>query len=199
MASRPQSVTQILEKLSHDRDPAALDELFSLVYEELRLLAQRQRRRWRGNETMNTTALIHEAYVKLVDQKQIGVSTRAHFFALAARAMRHILSNYARAQRTQKRGDGAAQVPLDALGATLPDSLVLSPERAEVLASLDDALVRLEQYSERQGRVVECRFYGGMSIPETAEALGISPATVKRDWALAQAWLYRELERVSPR
>jgi RNA polymerase sigma factor (TIGR02999 family) len=187
-------VTVILRRVEAG-DRAAVDELFSAVYDELHTLAIRQRGRWSGDETIGATALVHEAYLKLVGQTNLRASSRAHFFALAARAMRHILSNYAKRKRRQKRGGGAIGIPLDALG---PDTLGIdatwTDEQAALLLALDGALRGLESLNERQARVVECRFYGGMSIPDTATALAISPATVKRDWSLAQAWLYRELK-----
>lgn len=169
----------------------ALDDLFPLVYDELRAIARGQRSRWHGDLTMNATALVHEAYVKLADQRLIGSESRGHFFAVAAKAMRHILCNYARDRQRLKRGGGAVHVSVDrAAGAMV---LEFSDEHADELSALDTALERLEQLDERQSRIVECRFFGGMSIEETASALGLSPATVKRDWAMARAWLYREL------
>jgi RNA polymerase sigma factor (TIGR02999 family) len=195
MQSEHEMVTRILRQVEGG-DSAAVGQLFGLVYEELHLLAKRQRARWQGDYTLNTTALVHEAYVKLVGQQRLGVESRAHFFALAARAMRHILSNYAKQRRTLKRGGDQVKLSLTErdLDALDPEA-VMTAERAEMLHALDEALTRLEAVSERQGRVVECRFYGGMSVPETAAALAISAATVKRDWTLAQAWLFRELQR----
>lgn len=188
-----EDVTRILLRAeAGDRD--AVDALFRCIYDELHLLARRQRRRWSGDHTMNTTALVHEAYLKLVNAERLEAGSRAHFLAIAARAMRQILINHAKAKRRQKRGGSAPPISLDALvEAPLPGP-ALSPEQAELLLDLEDALKRLESLSERQSRVVECRFFGGLSIPETAAALGTSPATVKRDWSLAQAWLFRELK-----
>ncbi|NNF57979.1 MAG: sigma-70 family RNA polymerase sigma factor [Rhodothermaceae bacterium] len=185
------TVTRLLDALQvGDRD--ALEDLFSLVYEELKGLAHRQRRRWQGNNTLNTTALVNEAYLKLVGPAQIKAESRAHFFALAAKAMRHILCNYARDRSAQKRGGGVEKLSVD--GLELPEQgASFSEEQADTLAALDEALRRLEQVDPRQGKVVECRFFGGLTIEETAAALGISPRTVKRDWALAQAWLHREM------
>jgi RNA polymerase sigma factor (TIGR02999 family) len=175
-------------------DREAMDKVFRTVYDELRLLARRQRRRWGGDLTMNTTALVHEAYLKLVNADRVAAGSRAHFLGIAARAMRQILMNYAEARRTQKRGGDAPRISLEVLGdGLLPQGPDITGEEAEQLLELNDALKRLEELSERQSRVVECRFFGGMSIPDTADALGTSPATVKRDWALAQAWLYRAL------
>jgi len=168
-------------------DAEALNELFPLVYDQLRELARGQRRRWHGDLTLNATALVHEAYAKLMDQGAVPSESREHFFAVAARVMRHVLCNYARDRGRLKRGGSAPHVTID-------DSLhapdVIGPE-ADDLIALDGALVRLEAVSERQARVVECRFFAGLSIDETASALGVSPATVKRDWTLAKAWLYR--------
>lgn len=190
-------VTQLLHRVrGGDRD--AVDALFEVVYDELHVLARRQRGRWRGNPTLNTTSLLHEAYLKLVRQDEIGVSGRAHFFALAARVMRHILTNYARDRRRLKRGGDRPLVSLDAIRAdALHGAVDLTPARADAFVLLDEALAGLERVSERQGRVVECRFYAGMTIPETAAALDVSPATVKRDWSTAQAWLFREMKRLS--
>jgi len=184
-------VTQLLSDLSNG-DSAAVDALFALLYDELRAIAHRQRRRWQGDDTLQTTALVHEAFLKLVDQDRIAAESRAHFLAVAARAMRHILCNYARDQRAQKRGGGVAHVRLDASHANAEPSNV-SSDPMEVLVALDEVLRRLEQVDPRQSNVVECRFFGGLTIEETATALGVSPRTVKRDWAMAQAWLHREM------
>jgi len=183
-------VTGVLARLDAG-DATALDELLPLVYEELRTLARRQRRRLGAAETMNTTGLVHEVYLKLVGSERITATGRAHFFALAARAMRQVLSNNARARRAARRGGGLAPVALD-----LVDELVGIDQSAhtDTLVALDDALTALSRLSARQSRVVECRFYAGMSVAETALALGVSEPTVKRDWAVAQAWLYRELQ-----
>jgi RNA polymerase sigma factor (TIGR02999 family) len=188
----PTTVTRLLAELEAGGQ-GALDELFALVYDELHALAHRQRRRWDGNDTLNTTALVHEAYVKLVDRKRVNVESRAHFFALAARAMRQILCNWARDRRTQKRGGGLEILPLDDLPVS-PAHIVSSMDPAARLLALDGALRRLEERHPRQSKVVECRFFGGLTIDETASAMGIAPRTVKRDWAVAQAWLHRALE-----
>jgi RNA polymerase sigma factor (TIGR02999 family) len=192
-ATSPGAITLALARLRAGGEPAALDQLLPLVYDELRVLAQRQRRRASapGAQTLNTTGLVHEVYLKLLGASRIDASGRAHFFALAARAMRQVLSNYARARRTAKRSPSRPMLTLD----TGTDLLAERGEdQTETLIALDDALSELGRRSERQRQVVECRFYGGMSIPETALALGISEATVKREWAVAQAWLYRELK-----
>jgi RNA polymerase sigma factor (TIGR02999 family) len=186
------TVTRLLDEVRRG-DRAALDEVFDLLYDEIQGLAQRQRRRWGGNHTLDTTALVHEAYLKLVGQDPLDVESRAHFCALAARAIRHILCNYARLQRTQKRGGGLERVTLDDRDPPAPSAGPVG-EQAELLAALDHALERLEDLDSRQANVVECRFFGGMTVQETATALGVSPRTVKRDWAIAQAWLHRELE-----
>lgn len=194
-ASTNPGVTQLLHRVRNG-DRAAVDTLFRIVYDELHVLAQRHRGRWRGNLTLNTTALLHEAYLKLVRQDAIDVDGRAHFFALASRVMRHVLTNYARDQRRLKRGGDRTPVSLDALRPGAQPPAPMTAQRADAFVRLDEALARLEAVSERQSRVVECRFYGDMTIPETATALDVSPATVKRDWATAQAWLYREMERL---
>lgn len=174
-------------------DPGALDALFPVVYEQLRELARAQRRRWHGDPTMNATAIVHEAYLKLFGQGAIASESRGHFFAVAARAMRHILCNYARDRQRLKRGGGVEHVPIEDRSGGM--AIGVSDENADELAALDEALQRLEQTNARQSRVVECRFFGGLSIEDTASALGLSPATVKRDWTMARAWLYRELDR----
>lgn len=186
------TVTRLLGEV-RGGDRRALGELFARVYDELQVVARRQRRRWDGDYTLDTTALVHEAYLKLVDQSRVGVESRAHFFALASRAMRHILCNYARGKRALKRGGDLERVPLDER--QLPAGRAgPSDETSDLLAELDDALRRLEELEPRQGKVVECRFFGGMTVEETATALGVSARTVKRDYAVAQAWLQRELE-----
>ncbi|MFB3131409.1 MAG: sigma-70 family RNA polymerase sigma factor [Rhodothermales bacterium] len=188
------TVTRLLDAIragNHD----ALNALFPLVYQEMRAQAQAQRRRWHGNHTVNTTALVHEAYLKLIDQTQIRWNSRAHFLGVAAKAMRHILIDYARQRQRKKRGGGQPHVPFDDVEGRLadPGAFSLSEERATALVALDAALERLHGLNERQSRIVECRFFGGMTIPDTTEFLGLSPATVKRDWRLAQTWLYREM------
>jgi RNA polymerase sigma factor (TIGR02999 family) len=189
-----QDVTRLLEALQRG-DRAALDALFPLVYEELRSLAHRQRQRWQGDETLDTTALVHEAYLKLVDQSRASWDSRAHFLATAAKAMRHILMNYARDQRAQKRGGDQPKLSLEALGEDFEGLAVLSDDNAELLIALDAALERLAQVNERQSQIVECRFLGGLAIDETAAALGISTASVSRGWALAQVRLFQDMQR----
>jgi len=178
-------VTRLLAGISGG-DQAAWDALFPLVYERLQAIAHRQLRGERTEHTLATSDLVHEAYFSLVGIAAVSWTDRAHFMAMAARAMRRVLIDHARARRTQKRGGwrDKAVLDVDALPADVPD---------ERLLFLDDALRRLEARNERYGRIVECRFFAGMSIEETAKALDISPATVKRDWLVARAWLHREL------
>jgi RNA polymerase sigma factor (TIGR02999 family) len=192
MASdRQRSVDRLLDELGEGRREA-LDELFPLVYQELRELAHRQRRARQGQDTLNTPALVHEAYLKLVDQRRATWESEAHFLAAAARAIRHILINYARDRRAQKRGGAWQRVPLSEQQL---DGGVESvgPGWEEQVVALDRALERLVGQSERQSRIVECRFFGGMTVQQTALALGLSTATVTRGWTMARAWLHREL------
>lgn len=191
MDATNETVSRLIAELARG-DREAGERLFPMLYDELKELAARQRRRWQGNYTLNTTALVHEAYIKLVGQRPVDVEGRAHFRALASRAMRHILCDYARDQSTLKRGGHLERLPLEQLWA-LSDPGAFSEEQSGTLLTVNDALERLEEISPRQGRVVECRFFGGLTVEETAAALEISPRTVKRDWALAQAWLHREI------
>jgi RNA polymerase sigma factor (TIGR02999 family) len=186
------NIAELLQAIQHG-DRAALDELFPLIYEELSVLAHHQRNAWHGDLTLNTTALVHEAYLKLADQKRLPADSRAHFFAVAAKAMRHILCNYARDKHRQKRGGDSPHISLGPAHDVATGS-DMSDDHALTLTALDTALKRLEEIAERRARVVECRFFGGMGVEETAEALGISPRTVKRDWTFARAWLRREVQ-----
>lgn len=190
-ASEQATITGLLQAVQRG-DRTALDSLFPLVYDELTLLAHHQRQRWHGDLTLNTTAVVHEAYLKLVDQKKLPAESRAHFFAVAAKAMRHILCNYARDRQRKKRGGGVHHIGLEP-GDDPAVQLAFSEEQTDTLTALDEALHRLEAASERQSRIVECRFFGGMSVEDTAAALGISPRTVKREWSFARAWLRREM------
>jgi RNA polymerase sigma factor (TIGR02999 family) len=192
--SQQDEVTRLLDALQHG-DRAALDRLVPLVYEELRALAHGQRQRWQGDHTLDTTALVHEAYLKLVDQSRASWESRAHFLATAAKAMRHILINYARDRRAQKRGGEQPKLSLEELSEGMEGTAVLSDDRAELLIALDAALTKLEHVNERQSRIVECRFFGGLTIEETAAALGISTASVSRGWALAQVRLFQDVQR----
>jgi RNA polymerase sigma factor (TIGR02999 family) len=194
MEDATHTVTRLLEEVRNGNE-SAVDQLFVVVYDELHERAHAQRRRWQGDNTLNTTALIHEAYLKLVEQDEAAWANRAHFLAVAATAMRHILINYARDRRAQKRGGDQPQFSLEGLREELGRAVALNEERAEALIVLDEALTRLENASERQSRIVECRFFGGMTIEETAAALNVSTATVSRGWAMAKAWLYREMQR----
>ena len=164
-----------------------MEDLFTLVYAELRRIAERQLRGERVEHTLCTTALVHEAWFELSKLNRIQWQSRAHFLALASQAMRRVLIDYAVARNTQKRGGGRPVQSID------DDALAVVQEHAPELILLDEALQRLAAINERHARIVECRFYGGMSVDETAEALEISPATVKRDWTLARAWLNKEL------
>jgi RNA polymerase sigma factor (TIGR02999 family) len=179
-------VTALLKR-SGAGDPEALGALFDMLCAELHLMASGQRARWDGNHTLNTTALIHEAYLKLVKQERASWNDRAHFLAVATRAMRHILINYAQQTKAQKRGGGAKPAQV---GNVSP----LTEEAADEVLALHDALGRLEAVHERQARVVEARFFAGFTVEETADLLGVSVATVKRDWTLAGAWLHREIQ-----
>jgi RNA polymerase sigma factor (TIGR02999 family) len=167
-------------------DSAAMDQLFPLVYDGLRRMAHAALRRERPDHTLGTTGLIHESYLKLVDQTRAGWRDRAHFYAVAALAMRRILVDYARRHRRAKRGGGRRAVSLD-------ESAVSLDERAENIVALDEALNRLGELNPRLSRIVEFRFFGGLTEEEIAEALGVTTRTVKRDWAKARGWLYEEL------
>lgn len=165
---------------------AAVDRLFPVLYQELKRIAHRQRRRERPDHTLNTTDLVHEAYVKLLGLDHITWQNRAHFLAVAAQAIRRILVDYAVATKAQKRGGQRLRVPLD-------DAMLQVDRPVDQLITISNELGRLEELNPRLARVVECRFFSGMSIKETACAVNASPATVKRDWDVARAWLHREL------
>jgi RNA polymerase sigma-70 factor, ECF subfamily len=181
----PHEVTQLLADWSRG-DAAALNRLMPLVYEELRRLARRYLSRERPGHTLQTTALVNEAYLRLVGQREAHWQNRAHFFAVSAQVMRHILVDHARGHARVKRGGALARLSLD-------EAAEMSPGRAGELLALDEALRALEQVDARRGRVVELRYFGGLSIEETAEVLRVKPITVSRDWRWAKAWLYREL------
>jgi RNA polymerase sigma factor (TIGR02999 family) len=173
-------------------DPAAKDKLIPLVYTQLRRLAHRQMAQERPGHTLEATALVNEVYLRLVGQQEVRVRNRAHFFALAAEMMRHILVDYARKRHRDKRGGGLQPVPLE-------EAMSVSAERAAELVDLDKALKRLAAVDSRKSRVVELRYFGGLSVEETAEVLEVSPVTVMRDWTAARAWLYRDIANASGR
>jgi RNA polymerase sigma factor (TIGR02999 family) len=179
-------VTQLLLDWGNG-DKAALDKLVPVVYQELRRLAAYYMRRERPGHTLQTSALVNEAYMRLVDYSQMRWQSRAHFFAVAAQAMRRILVEHARKRHFAKRGGGAVKVSFD-------EAAIVSQEQAADLVALDDALTSLEAMDERKARIVELRYIGGLNIEETAEVLAISPATVQREWRAAKAWLYREIK-----
>ena len=186
-------ITDRLLTLRGSSEPAAWDELLPLVYDELRAIAHRQLRRERGDHTLNTTALVHEVYLRLVDQKRASWEDRAHFFAIAARVMRRVLIDYARRHCAAKRAGpgGRGPVPLDRAA---EEALVAADERADVLLALDDALTRLAAVDPRLVQVVECRFFGDLTEEETATALGVTSRTVRRDWIKAKTWLRDALQ-----
>ena len=194
-------ITEQLLALRGSDDPAAWERLVALVYAELRAMAHRQLRGERRGHTLSTTALVHEAYLRLVDQRRVLWQDRGHFFAVAARVMRRILIDHARRHRASIRVGAVQRVALDE-GATAatgggPEAagdLAVADERAEVLLALDDALARLAALDGRLVRVVECRFFGGLTEDETATALGVTSRTVRRDWAKAKGWLHRALK-----
>jgi RNA polymerase sigma factor (TIGR02999 family) len=185
MSSPPHQVTQLLQKWS-EGDETALAKLMPLVHDELHRLAHQHMRRESAGHVLQTSALINEAYIRLVDQPVIHWQGRSHFFGIAARLMRHILVDDARKRNAAKRGGSFIQVPLD-------EASTVVQEQAANVAALDDALQRLETIDERQGKIVELRFFGGLSIEETAEILKVSPGTVMRDWTFARAWLRNEM------
>ncbi len=189
--TRPGVTTLLARAGAGDR--AALDEALPLVYGELRRLAHRALRREGAGHTLGTAALVHEAYLRLVDQRPGAWRDRAHFLAVAATAMRRVLVDYARRRGAAKRGAAARPVTLDALAEGAALDLAGGDDAAARLADLDEALVRLARLDARQARVVECRFFGGLTEEETASALGIGLRTAKRDWAKARSWLYQEL------
>jgi RNA polymerase sigma factor (TIGR02999 family) len=186
-------VTRLLREWQAGSGPA-LERLIPLVYDELHTLASRYLSRERRDHTLQTTALVNEAFVKLAGQRKVDWQSRAHFFGIAAKLMRRILVDHARRDGRVKRGGGAPHLSLDDFDPPAPGAPV-DPVDACVL---DTALARLEALDPQQGRVVELRFFGGMTIEETAEVMGISPATIKREWAVARAWLYRELTADAP-
>lgn len=189
MISSTEQFTNLLLDWSNGSQ-AALEQLTPFVYEELHRLAHqhmRRERRYQRGHTLQTSALVNEAYLRLIDQRNVCWQNRAHFFSIASRLMRRILVDHARAHHYAKRGGAAAKVSLD-------EAAFVSQERAAELVLLDDALTSLAAIDQRKSQVVELRFFGGMSVEETAEALGVSSITVKRDWSTAKAWLYHAMK-----
>jgi len=180
-----QNITQLLERWGNG-NKEVLDELLPIVYDELRRQAARYLRRERAGHTLQTTALIHEAYIRLVDQRNVQWQNRAHFFGIASQLMRRILVDHARTKKRAKRGGSDIRVSLTDV------AVAVKGEDLDVLA-VDEALERLEAIDKQQARIVELRFFSGLTVEETAEVLSISPATVKRDWSMAKAWLHREI------
>jgi len=180
-------LTQLLQQVNSGRE-GALEELMPVVYGELRRQAARYLRRERRNHTLQPTALVNEAFLKLIDQRHVRWQNRAHFFAIAAQAMRRIAIDHARARQRIKRG--GVQKPV-----TLDEAMIAGESRSIDVLALDEALTRLAAIDERQARIVELRYFGELSVEETAEVIGLSPATVKREWAMARAWLHAELTR----
>jgi RNA polymerase sigma factor (TIGR02999 family) len=168
--------------------PEALEQLMPLVYDELRRIAGRYLRKERQDHTLQTTALVHEAYIRLIDQKQANWQNRAQFFGVAAQMMRRILVDHARGHTADKRGGGVAKLSLD-------EAIEIAEQREVDLIALDDALTTLAELDEQQCRVVELRYFGGLTVEEVAEVLKLSPATIKREWSMAKAWLHRELSK----
>lgn len=182
----PDNVTGLLTEWWQG-DKAALETLTPLVYDELRRIAHRYMQSEREGHTLQTTGLVNEAYLRLGDQQRIEWQSRAHFFAVTAQVMRHILIDYARRRRYVKRGGEAQQIPLE-------EAVLMSKPRAAELVALDEALDELANLDPRKSRVVELRYFGGLSLEQTAEVLEISPITVRRDWRAAKAWLYRRMK-----
>jgi RNA polymerase sigma-70 factor (ECF subfamily) len=185
MSDPPKKVTELLEAWGQG-DEAARDELMSVVYQELHRLAHNYMKRESPGHTLQTSALVNEAFLRLVDQKNVRWQNRAHFFGIAAQMMRRILVDYARGRRYAKRGGGIRDLSLE-------ETLIVSQERNEEVVALDETLERLAEFDLRKSKIVEFRFFAGLSIEETAEVLDVSPGTVMRDWTLAKAWLRREM------
>lgn len=183
----PHEVTQLLQQWSQG-DDSALAELTPLVYEELRRLAHHYMEGERAGHTLQTTALVNEAYLRLADQTNPNWQSRAHFFAVAARAMRRILVSYARSNRAQKRGGGGARIELN-------EAAIISPEQSNEIVDVHEALEKLGTLDSRKARVVELKYFGGLNHEEIAEVMKISAVTVRRDWVFAKAWLYKELHQ----
>jgi RNA polymerase sigma factor (TIGR02999 family) len=181
----PEEVSQLLREWSNG-DQAALDKMMPVVYQELRRLAHHYMRKERAGHTLQTTALVNEAYMRLAHYKKMRWQSRVHFFAVAAQVMRRILVEQARSKKFEKRGGGAQKISLD-------ETAIVSAGRSAEVIAVDEALTDLESWDPRKGRIVELRFFGGLSIEETAEVLKVSPTTVQREWRAAKAWLYRAI------
>ena len=191
MTTSARDITQMLLDWSRG-DCSAADQLFPLVYDELHRLAERQMRRERSDHTLQATALVNEAYLRLVDQNRVQWQNRAHFFGVAAQLMRRILIKYAERHRAAKRGGGRNELPLE-------EACVVTDQRADDLIALDHALTDLAAIDSRQGQIVEMRFFGGLSVEEIGLVLGVSPATVKREWRMAKAWLFGAISQSDDR
>ena len=181
-----QELTQLLVQLSEGKSQV-VDDILPLIYDELRRLASNYLRRERSDHTLQPTALVHEAYIKLIDQTQVKWQNRAHFFGIAANIMRRILVDYARQHKADKRGGAAEKLPLE------EEILIVSEGKSAELLALDEALENLAKFDPQKSKIVELRYFGGLSVEETAEVLGVSEITVKRHWRMAKAWLYGQL------
>ncbi|HYW74400.1 MAG TPA: sigma-70 family RNA polymerase sigma factor [Pyrinomonadaceae bacterium] len=190
MVANPREITELLLSWSKG-SAAALEDLVPLIYPELRRLARRHMQRENPGHTLQTSALINEAYLRLVDQRSVEWQDRAHFFAVAAQVMRHILIDHARRHQAAKRGAGAVHVELS-------ETETVSESRAAEFVALDDALTKLATIDERKSKIVELRFFGGLTVEEVAEFLQLSPITIKREWRSAKAWLQREISQREP-
>lgn len=188
MGSPPGDVTRLLREI-REGDGSAEAELVPLIYDELRRLAAHYMRLERPDHTLQATALVHEAFMRLTEQREVSWQGKSHFFGVAAQLMRRILIDHARARLRAKRGGGGQKVSLEG-------DLIVTEERSEELLAVHESLIRLAKFDPRQARIVELRFFGGLSIEETAEIMGVSPKTVKRNWSLAKAWLYQDLRAV---
>jgi RNA polymerase sigma-70 factor, ECF subfamily len=189
MPEIPGHITLLLTELRAENREAE-SRLVPLVYDELRRMARRHMRGERADHTLQPTALVHEAYLRLVDQREVRWRNRAHFFGVAAQLMRRILVDYARANKAEKRGGDVAKVPLE-------EALVFTEKGGPALLALDEALSRLHEFDPRQGRIVELRFFAGLTEEEIAAVLGVSARTIKRDWNIARAWLYKEINKTA--
>ena len=188
MSQEPQEITQMLLELT-DGNEEVVNQILPHIYDELRRLASSYLRRERSNHTLQPTALVHEAYMKLIDQSRVKWQNRAHFFGIAAQVMRRILMDHARKHTAEKRGGDAEVLPIE------EEILIVSHDKSAELVALDDALNQLAEMDERKAKIVELRYFGGLSIEETAEVLGVSVPTVNREWRMAKAWLYSEIAR----